>query len=289
MDSRALALIPQASAHFSSLRDIIQAMLKEGHESDSGLANFVGAQAHFIGARSQALYHLLQAQYLWDAEIILRSISEASFKALYVCSGSKEARERRLHEFWEAHGAIARLRQSARASEAMRLYSEGDPNRRIFEPMIVGREERKEIDAAWPPSVRKEISRRWSFLAIAQELIKRLESPEERSLFGALLHNYGLSSHMVHADDQALSLIWDRHNRGERERQLLEASHLGRVLSDSLAYLGLVGLAFARASGFDLARMKGTVGSLGKFFQQLDELNVEFHESQDEFYGRVLK
>lgn len=288
MDSRALALIPQALVQYTALRDLLVGMLHEAESIDRDLANFMKAQLHYIGERSQSLYLLVQDQRLWDAEILLRAISEATIKCLYVCYGVSADRPQKLQEFWEMQHLDSLLRESVRAEEVMKLRTTDNPSRQVFEAMLLGKNEKAEIEAMLPSKRRRELNQRWSFTGMVRALDAYMKSGEEKALFGSLLHNYGLSSHLIHADERAMSLIWDRRNRPERERSLLEACHLGRMLSDSLAYLGLIGLAFSSAIGLNQLKLKNTMIDVMSFFSSLEEIQADFYATQKEFYSQIL-
>jgi hypothetical protein len=57
-----------------------------------------------------------------------------------------------------------------------------------------------------------------------------------------LAYGYGMASHLVHQDADAIGIIWDRRQREDERRIPLEIAHAARLISD------LIGMAMLRAT-----------------------------------------
>jgi hypothetical protein len=103
----------------------------------------------------------------------------------------------------------------------------------------------------------------------------------------SLLHNYGMASHLIHADQAALDLMSDRQLRQPHERQLLEAAHACRIFSDqvNLWLLGAEGLRHHFSADFqDVAQL---AAARDRMAELAEPILMAFHASQREFYARM--
>lgn len=242
---------------FSLFRDDIQVVLDSASENEE-YVNAIRPIVHFIGERSQALILLIQDGYLWDAEIIVRPIMEASMKILFLSFTTADERQNRIREFWQDLPEVNTLRQSDRA----RLVLERTGARGVFAkalgPLVLPDEEESTLREKWPKKNRRRLEQKWSFSEILRSSEEFMRSSFGEGFVRAATHNYGLSSHLIHCDESGLGLISDRVMRPPRERQKLTNSHAARLLSDCVSYIALAATCISHVLGkaerdFDIA------------------------------------
>jgi len=242
----------------------------------------------YLSDRSQAISFLASAGYLWDAEIVLRSFYETAAKIWYISFSPASKRGALVDEFWNDLSQIharktARKAEFAHDSHVRRGESE---DTKVFRALM--RKELFDFEGN-NKAKRKEIEQRWSFAEIMSYLSKNPIEGMQLADANSLLHMYGQASHLLHADEAALNLMIDRAMRPKAELDILKAAHLCRIWSDqvSLWTFCLVGLRFIRekAELFDdlLIKNFNDVHALTK------PIADEFHESQAEFYCRILQ
>jgi hypothetical protein len=121
------------------------------------------------------------------------------------------------------------------------------------------------------------LEQKWSFSEIIFSLESSMGEDKGGTFIRSTLHNYALSSHLIHADESGLSLLWDRNHRPDEEREKLETAHMCRMLSDSLSYLFLVWSALAEVLKLDR-------GELNNAHQEAAPLFQQFHVGEEDFY-----
>jgi hypothetical protein len=104
---------------FSKLRDVLARSVETASSEHHNYLHAVRPLIEFVGARNAALTTLIQGGYLWDAEILMRPIIEASLKVLFISYTSPDERSLRIQEFWVALPEITDLKQSERARMAI--------------------------------------------------------------------------------------------------------------------------------------------------------------------------
>ena len=107
----------------------------------------------FIHERVDSLFVLVQNGCLWDADVILRSIAEASVKLVFVSNFSTvNDRNSKALEFWNDLGEINRLKQS---KQARQLLSNTEIENTLIDDMIMSEDEERELGKKWTKSVRQ--------------------------------------------------------------------------------------------------------------------------------------
>lgn len=236
--------------------------------------------------RSQTISHLVSANYVWDAEIIMRSFYETHAKIWLICQTKPDERQSLVEEFWGDYAELHAYKKAQRAKLGAELFEQNSSlydaevykalaNDRVFDFHKGNKRERKLLE------------QKWSFT----EILERLEQNSEDSFplhgVSGLKHMYGQQSHLIHADESALDLMLDRRLRSPEEHELLICSHVCRLFSDQVSLWTCSTSALRHR--YDLKTDKDS--KRWKLWRQLHELtkpfNERFAESQKEFYERL--
>ena len=184
--------------------------------------------------RSQTISYLVSSNYVWDAEIILRSFYETHAKIWFICQAPAGDRENLAEEFWGDYAKMHANKKATRAKPGAELFARSSKpndaaiykalgNESLFEFHKGNRQERRSLE------------QKWSF----SEIIDRLENSSDISFpmagVSALKHMYGIQSHLIHADESALDLMRDRMLRSPEELEALVRGHVCRIFSDQVS------------------------------------------------------
>ena len=146
--------------------------------------------------RSQTISYLVSSNYLWDAEIILRSLYETHAKIWFICLEPTGGRENLVQEFWGDYAKMHANKKAARAKPGAELFA------RISEPDSAAMYEALSNDKVFDfhkgnKQERKSLEQKWSF----SEIIERLERSSDIlfpiSGVSVFKHMYGIQSHLV--------------------------------------------------------------------------------------------
>ena len=120
---------------------------------------------NFITERMSAIVSLVNANLLWDAEIICRSMAEASIKLLYISLNKNDDRNKRMKEYWEDYEEINTIKQSEISKKTIDSLKDFDYSysKMVFGPMILSEIDENNLRDKWPYRKRKELERKWSF------------------------------------------------------------------------------------------------------------------------------
>jgi hypothetical protein len=264
---------------FTLIRDEVKRLIDLHGSETPDITPTLKALFWYLSARSQAASFILSYGYAWDAEIILRSFYETAAKILLICLSEPGDKAKLVDEFWNKLGTINNRRTARQASHAEAVYGPTDLSRPIFQ--FLQDERLFPIDDETSRADRRRLEQKWSFT----EIIKNLSEQEARlSGITSLLYMYGVASHLAHADNAAMDLMADRVLREPRERQLLEATHAARIISDQVSLFWFCADALRRHYGTEFQ----DAVSLKQAFLRTTELakpfSDEFEETQREFY-----
>lgn len=241
----------------------------------------------YLSSRSQAVSFLASWGYAWDAEIILRSFYETAAKILLLCFAEEGEKPTLVDEFWNKLGPINDRRTAKKAAHAERVFEPNSVSASVFGLLQDGKV--FDLETEGSKAERKRLEQKWSFSEIIDKLSR--SAPDGKSLqdITALLHTYGMASHLAHADNAAMDLMQDRALRDPEECKILEAGHLSRIMTDQVSISWFCADALRRHFGADFA----DAVKLREAFEQTLRLSrpfqTAFDKSQREFYARWLE
>lgn len=237
----------------------------------------------YLSERSQAITALIQDGYVWDAEMLLRVFYECAAKIWFLGFQNDSDREILAVEFWEGLGEIHDRKACLKATIARETsLNMGDlDSARVYQALMRNKDS---TPSQGNKASRKELEQKWSFTEILSALEKDLHLVEVRSL----LHMYGQMSHLVHADQAALNLMLDRATRPKHEKALLRAAHICRMLNDLLSIWTMSLVSFRKAMGKAPLLPPALRDNWEATTALANPIVEEFHDSQREFYDRIL-
>ncbi|GGA19315.1 DUF5677 domain-containing protein [Dyella nitratireducens] len=171
---------------------------------------------------------LLQEWKLWDCDILMRSALECATRFLFVAVANNPERSQRIEEYTTSLNEIEDILRSEKAKTAA-VNADDDHDAMLLGGAALSPDKEAELRSKWPQSKRKALKQKWSFSEIVR-VLERVNYPTlNLTKYGSLLHSYGLSSHLIHADQTAMNLMRDRATRTAEERRLLEQAHFARL------------------------------------------------------------
>ena len=171
---------------------------------------------------------LLQNWMLWDSDILFRSALECATRLVFVSVAPPHERSVRIAEYTHLLMEVENIERSDKLRTAAR--NSADPaTAMLLGGAALDPETEAELRARWPGSKRRVLKQQWSFSEIVRALEKVDDVKLNLTAYGSLLHSYSLSSHLIHADQTAITLMFDRETREPEERILQENAHFARL------------------------------------------------------------
>lgn len=271
MSSQMLHLVHSSVAVYSTIRDRFIESIERCRQTDPAYAQFAGAQMHYYSSRCQSVNLLLQEGKLWDCDIVMRAALECATRFLFVSIADTLERNLRIQEYAISLNEIEDLLRSEKAKIAAKHASESE-SAMLFGGAVLSPEREAELRAKWPRAKRKVLKQRWSFSEMSRALERFRDPTLDLTKYGSLLHSYGISSHLIHADKTAMNLMTDRATREPNERDLMERAHFARLAVQQTDLFFICWRAMER-----------TFGS-AKQHRSLVEALLKLHEEADKYY-----
>lgn len=234
--SRPVDRLQQWAAACSQCLGSIYDICRPFHEPDgkelSPQVRFVVAQlAVSCHLTSESALILLSHRKIWDADILLRTVVEGTFKYMYILNGTADQQHERCNEYWNVLPDIAVLNRQKRVRSLLdqvidSASIEWDPIREL----LVAEDEIRRILAETDKKERQRLGHAWSFSDIAKYFATHPDGKYHG--LGCLAYNYGMQSHTVHQDGDGVGMLWERAGRSPERRESVELAHGGRIISD---------------------------------------------------------
>ena len=180
---------------------------------------------------SESVLWLAQARKLWDADVLMRSVVEGTAKFAYLCTPDEVTRCRLLAEYRDVLPEMAELSDHERAAQSLAIIrDEAAEMWRPVRDMLRTPARIAELNLKYPRSARRSLETEWGFRRIAE----KMERTEYEGLKGllALVHQYSISSRVLHFDWLGSGVVWERQQRSAERIEAIELAHGGRVMSD---------------------------------------------------------
>ena len=271
---------------YSKIRDAFLDSINDCKDIDPEYARFAMAQMSYYASRCQSMNILLQEWKLWDCDILMRSALECATRFLFVSVAKQPERNQRIVEYTELLNEIEDIQRSEKAKTAAK-NSDNPESAMIFEGAALSAEKESKLRSQWPRSSRKALKQKWSFSEIVRVLENFREPTLNLSKYGSLLHSYGLSSHLIHADQTAMNLMRDRATRAPHIRQLQERAHFSRLAVEQTSLLFICWRAMEHAIGSTRVK-KELVEDLLSLHAESDKYHHDFAVSQKHLYEENL-
>jgi len=252
-----------------SCNSINQELVKHLINKEGEYYHFARNMHTFIHERIDSLSVLIFHNCLWDADIILRSVAEASIKLIFVSELAENEKLEKVSEFWNDLGEINNLKQSKQARIVIENLKNTKFNPDTFNQIALSEEQEELLASKWTKSKRQKIEQPWSF----NEMIKSLSKNDQLDMILCLQRVFTQSSHLIHADETALGVINDRKNRNDSLK--LEILHAKRLYSDCLSLYALSTISILKSINKD---NKDTIRNLTESFFKRCEIIENNHK-----------
>jgi len=187
---------------------------------------------------------------LWDAEILMRSVLEGTYKFIALCVRDDAHRLLRVQEYWDHLPEAGRIKTHKKAASFLQAIDDPDSDTwRPIRELMLSQDELDQLQGRYPRRAQDELEKRWSFGELSKELAES-DLPAAKYLI-AMLHSYRLSSHLVHQDSDGVFMMWERDQRNPSRKEALEIAHGLRELSDIFHLAMLRTLTAYQMTGID--------------------------------------
>lgn len=140
----------------------------------------------------------------------------------------------------------------------------------------------------WPRKVRKALNAKWSFTERVSWVDSQMAARGIPDITRIFMHRNGMSSHLIHADEQGIGLVQDRYERAEDVRVTLENAHAARLLSDRLSYSGMIGFTVGQATkDANWIAYVEAYKLFVKYVKEAEPIFTQFYDSQESFYANL--
>lgn len=275
-------LLRDSISVYSKIREVFAHSIENCREIDAEYARFTGAQMHYYASRCQSVNILLQQNKLWDSDIVMRSALECATRFLFVSIASQPERGERIIECTVFLKEIEDIQRADKARTAGRNSINAD-SAMLFNGAALDADREAELRSRWPKTKRQILNQKWSFSQMVRVLEKVKEPTLDLTSYDSLLHSYGISSHLIHADQTAMDFMYDRVTREPEERCLMERAHFARLAVQQTTLLFLCWRALEHATGGRKVE-RALADDLFSLYDKHDKYQHEFALSQKHRY-----
>jgi Family of unknown function (DUF5677) len=285
IESPPIRLLQEANlSGLSVIRDEIQYLFVDREDDSHAVTLTLKNLFHYMFSRNQTVSFLISYGYSWDAEIILRSFYEVAAKILLLCLSEENEKPILVDEFWDGLGRINERKRARKAKFVGQQFEKDSISASIFSMLQDGRIFDLQSGSK---TERKRLEQKWSFSEMIAQLSKLLSNGKTLEEIISLLHTYGMASHLIHGDQTAIELIYDRETRSLEERKVLEAAHVARIMTDQISITWFCADALRqhfRAVFSDAANLRQV---FDRVVQLAEPFQAAFEDSQRDFYARL--
>ncbi len=259
----------------------------EHHENEPELISMHWKHSDFAVHRSNAMFTLIQSGCYWDAEIIARPLLECTVRMCFVCYAPVETRKELIREYFEDLYQINRLEQSEKAKKSRTIIAAQERSKILLDGMVLTEAEEEEIRKKWTKKERRALKQKWSFSEMIRDLDNRVKPLFDQDLFCAFTHSYGISSHLIHADESGIGVILDREQREDREKELMNQSHIHNLLDLTLVSSMLMAMGLSIALKSRMEEVHDLVNKFNEIHAYKEPVVDELVDKWADFYKRI--
>ncbi|MEC0234844.1 DUF5677 domain-containing protein [Paenibacillus kribbensis] len=231
---------------------------------------------------SESILVLVANNRLWDNEMLIRSVLEGTLKFIYLTTGTDEERKTKIDEFWNVLPVISQIKRSRRAGEVYNNLPENVSQKndmKFIKGVILSEDKINEIQSKYPRKYRKELEHKWSY----SEIVKELSKEDKHKYFNGMFHGYGIGSHLIHQDADAINFLIDHNARVPERRIAKELAHGCRQISDVMTYSML------RLYAYKLLHNESVANVWLDSYIELSEEMKQYHEYFKEIEEEYLE
>ncbi|KJS02778.1 MAG: hypothetical protein VR68_02340 [Peptococcaceae bacterium BRH_c4a] len=241
----------------------------------------IGQLNGFSAMLMESSINLIQAGCVWENEIILRSILEATIRLIYICIDKNEI-EDKVYEFNHILSNVFQTKREKRIENFLVTIDVDDEVlKKSFERVLENHD--GENNGRMNRKTRLEVERRWAFNVLTAKIDSyHLNYMNKLSAFA---YSYGMASHIAHVDADGIGMIWERDERSEEEKYAITCGHIARQLSD-IFWLS-VARTFILFKLYKIEEniLKDYISSSGNMLQGIESLKKIWNEYYIKHYG----
>ncbi len=153
---------------------------------------------------------LINQAQLWDAEILLRSVTEGTIKYVFLCLGNDLELSEKATEYLESLPELDELTSHKRIESFLANVGNPDaPEWDILKNELLSPAEFTNLQSKYPRRTADALRQKWSFNEIGRVLSEsNSQIPDFEGLRRLFAYSYGLSSHFIHQDGTAIKIRW---------------------------------------------------------------------------------
>ena len=171
---------------------------------------------------------------VWDAEIVSRSVFEATMKFCHLLGDETKIRER-FFEYEQSLSDIAALSDHQKAQLVIDLApTESEAMTAPMAELLLSEEKADQIRNQYPRQLRRQLKSSWGFTGLIQTMVSSGEGLG--GVASGFSHGYAMASHVAHADFIGIGMVMEREYRSDERRDAANLGHAARVISDQLWY-----------------------------------------------------
>ena len=226
---------------------------------------------------TQSCMELVWPGFVWQVEILERSLLEATIKLVYIAI-DKPTIDQKVNEF---QNVIFDINQYKRRKERLEFLDNIHINNDIDEHALRN-VTKYGVEINLNQKERKKMLEKWAFNSMTKEIDSyKIEGFDKLKYFQNFYSN---TSHYLHVDIDCLDIIWDRDNRDDREREAITLAHMGRELTDIYVFHAMRTNSLLRLYDIDNSVLPKYLKSKESIINKISALDNEWHNFYKEHY-----
>ena len=228
---------------------------------------------------TQSCMELVWPGFVWQVEILERSLLEATIKLIYIAI-DKSTINQKVDEF---QNVISGINQYKRRKEMLEFLDNIHINSDVDEH-ILRNVTKYDVKMNINQRKRKKIIEKWTFNSMTKEIDSyKIDGFDKLKYFQNFYSN---TSHYLHVDIDCLDLIWARDNIEEKEREAITLAHMGRELTDMYAFHAMRTNSLLKLYDIDNSILPRYLKSKEGIINKISALDREWHNFYKEHYLR---
>ena len=253
------------------------------HEGlDPEVTDTLGMLLDAASRSTESAFLLMSFGKLWDAELVARSVFEASIKFVYLIHTKNDLRQRH-DEFAEHQFQMATMKDDQKARDALASVPDSSgPEWNALRALVIPDAERDQLRGTYDKATRRSMETRWGYTGLLNTLIK--SGDPTYSTLGGLFYGYTTSSHLHHADYVGISIALGQSRLEPPLRDSTHLSHLARLIRDCFTCFELRLQAVCRFTGEDTHVLLRVRRQIDDFWTEMKSSNAAWLKSA---HGKV--
>jgi hypothetical protein len=220
---------------------------------------------------TQSCMELIWPEFVWQAEILERSLLESTIKLIYIAI-DKSKIDQKVDEF---QNVISDINQYKRKKDILEFLNEVDIDDDVTKHTYQSLSN-FDVKINLNQKERNRILEKWAFNSMTKEIDSyNIQGFNKLKYFK---NYYASASHYIHVDIDCLDLIWDRDNRNDEEQAALTLAHMGRELCDLYSFSVVRTHSLMDLYNIDRSILSKYLESKKEIINKISSLDTEWHD-----------